>query len=137
MHTTNINNLVIVMQHWQDLRYHPWRIECVHPTYNADYPQSDETHIYVVVALCDLQSPLHQVVLNVVQTLDTTLQRALPLPPHVERDNILQANSLQDFCQRPQHTCRVYKKRTIVDGGGQKDSDTWGLHQNHDHQRLG
>ena len=120
MHTTNINNLVIVMQHWQDLRYHPWRIECVHPTYNADYPQSDETHIYVVVALCDLQSPLHQVVLNVVQTLDTTLQRALPLPPHVERDDILQANSLQDFCQRPQHTCRVYKNGQLLTEGDRR-----------------
>lgn len=120
MHTTNINNLVIVMQHWQDLRYQPWRIECVHPTYGADYPQSDETHIYVVVALCDLQSPLHQVVLNVVQTLDTTLQRALPLPPHVERDDILQANRLQDFCRRPQHTCRVYKNGQLLTEGDRR-----------------
>ena len=120
MHTTHINNLVIVMQHWQDLRYHPWRIECVHPTYSADYPQSDETHIYVVVALCDLQSPLHQVVLNVVQTLDTTLQRALPLPPHVDRDDILQANRLQGFCQRPQHTCRVYKNGQLLIEGDRR-----------------
>ena len=120
MHTTHINNLVIVMQHWQDLRYQPWRIECVHPTYGADYPQSDETHIYVVVALCDLQSPLHQVVLNVVQTLDTTLQRALPLPPHVDRDDILQANRLQGFCRRPQHTCRVYKNGQLLIEGDRR-----------------
>ena len=120
MHTTNINNLVVVMQHWQDLRYHPWRIECVHPTYGADYPQSDETHIYVVVALCDLESPLHQVVLNVVQTLDTTLQRALPLPPYVERGEILRANRLQDFCQRPQHTCRVYKNGQLMTEGDRR-----------------
>ena len=117
MHSTHINNLVVVMQHWQDLRYHPWRIESVHPTYGDEYPQSDETHIYVVVALCDLQSPLHQVVLNVVQTLDTTLQRALPLPPYVERDDILQANRVHEFCRRPHHTCRVYKNGQLLPEG--------------------
>jgi len=120
MHTTHINNLVVVMQHWQDLRYTPWRIECVHPTYGDDYPQSDETHIYVVVALCDLESPLHQVVLNVVQTLDTTLQRALPLPPYIERDDILRANRLQDFCRRPQHNCRVYKNGQLLTQGDRR-----------------
>lgn len=120
MHTTHINNLVVMMQHWQDLRYNPWRIECVHPTYGDDYPQSDETHIYVVVALCDLESPLHQVVLNVVQTLDTTLQRALPLPPYIERGDILRANRLQDFCRRPQHSCRVYKNGQLLTQGDRR-----------------
>ena len=117
MHSTHVNNLVIVMQHWQDLRYHSWRLESVHHTYEADYPQSDAAHIFVVVALCDLPSPLHQVVLNVVQTTATTLHRALAFSPYVDRAGILQANRLYNFCQQPRRGCRVYVNGQLIPEG--------------------
>lgn len=80
----------------------------VHQTYDADYSQSDDAHIFVLVALCDLPGPLHQVLLNVVQTPNNHLQRAQVMPPAIDRDAVLIVNGLTHFCQRATAMCRVY-----------------------------
>ena len=107
--STDPNNLVVVMQHWNDLRYNLWSIKSIHPTYDADYPQSDDAHLYVLVAPCDLHGPLFQVGLNVVQTR-TAFYRAVVFAPYVSREDILKTNQLETFCQSrlDSSNCRVY-----------------------------
>ena len=117
LQSTDPNNLVVVMQHWTDLRYHTWRLEGVHKTYEVEYPPSDDPHVFVLIAMIDLPSPLHQVLFTVVQTPHSMLQRAQITPPFVERDTILLLNRLDHYCQTMSSVCRVYLNSQLLPGG--------------------
>ena len=115
--STDPNNLLVVMQHWNDLRYHTWTLCGVHLTYERDYPPSDDTHVFVLVAMVDLPGPLHQVLLTVAQTPTNMLQKAQVTPPTIDRTTMLILNRLDHFCQRSRTHCRVYLKGQILPDG--------------------
>ena len=115
--TTDPHNLVVIMQHWQDLRYYTWGLVGVHPTYDQEYPQSDDAHIFVLVALHDLPGPLHQVVLTVLHSPNIFVQKAQITTPVITRDIILLLNRMDHFCQRTLTTCRVYLNSQLLPDG--------------------
>lgn len=109
-----------VSQFWQDLRYHVWELHAVDAAYEQDFPPSDFTHNFVLVALRDLPGPLHQVILLVVHTPVNMLIKAQVTIPQVERTILLMFARLEHFCQNEATMCRVYHNGHLLPEGCQQ-----------------
>ena len=113
-------NLGVATMHWTDLRYNTWTLAPVHPTYEEEYPPGDYVHTFLLVALCDLPSPLHQVILLVVHTPESMLIKAQITMPLFDRVTALLLTRLEHFCNSGTTTCRVYLNGQLLPEGTQR-----------------
>ena len=113
-------NLGVVTEHWTDLRYHRWTLAPVHGSYEDEYPPGDYVHTFLLVALCDLPSPLHQVILLVVHTPENMLIKAQVTIPVFERMTALMLTRLEHFCDNGITNCRVYLNGHLLPEGTQR-----------------